>query len=232
VQVPMTKPIEALRAHTHAVILITADGVCTPELRRTIDESRVDCELISHPLLAMAALCWNDGHVRRPAARESTALILANRGLEDLATLINSVKTRLPHVAIWVFESEIAILISAARSTTDPASLDHRRVVEIDLSRPRTTTIKPPQLRIAETALPPVSDDDGEHFDFEDEPTEQSAVRVSPEEFDMLLQDPLEEGLTELGDDEDGEGGRAPGDDEPGDLDRGPFGRTPRGGGR
>ena len=200
-----------LRTHAHAVILISANGAITPEVDRAIADSGADVELISHPLEAMAALaCLEIPGPGSPSrlGNGRTLLVFADREIDDLSSLITSVQTRLPRVAIWVFEGEMAMQVrlgegepARAEAVAPLRSTDSARAVRPNHVAPS----KPPQLRIApidrQADLPqndkqtPESDisnragegDDTERMNEELTDADIGSAAVTREELDMLL---------------------------------------------
>lgn len=115
---PAPKPVDALRQHTRAVVLISADGEASPSLLDAIRDSEIPCELIGHPLLAMAELVRLEKDNRLHAER--TALFVADdERIEQLSPLFASVRVRLPQVAIWVIAGEFAVQVQRA-TVQDP----------------------------------------------------------------------------------------------------------------
>ena len=206
-----TTPLKVLRTHAHAVILISANGAITPEVDRAIADSGADVELISHPLEAMAALaCLEIPGPGSPSrlGNGRTLLVFADREIDDLSSLITSVQTRLPRVAIWVFEGEMAMQVrlgegepARAEAVAPLRSTDSARAVRPNHVAPS----KPPQLRIAtidrQADLPqndkqtPESDisnragegDDTERMNEELTDADIGSAAVTREELDMLL---------------------------------------------
>ena len=206
-----TTPLKVLRTLAHAVILISANGAITPEVDRAIADSGADVELISHPLEAMAALaCLEIPGPGSPSrlGNGRTLLVFADREIDDLSSLITSVQTRLPRVAIWVFEGEMAMQVrlgegepARAEAVAPLRSTDSARAVRPNHAAPS----KPPQLRIApidrQADLPqndkqtPESDisnragegDDTERMNEELTDADIGSAAVTREELDMLL---------------------------------------------
>jgi hypothetical protein len=113
VPLPAPKPVDALRQHTRAVVLISAEGDASPALLDAIRDSEVPCELIGHPVVAMAELVRLEHGDRRH--EERTALFVADdERIEQLATLFQSVRVRLPQVAIWVVAGDLAVQVQRA----------------------------------------------------------------------------------------------------------------------
>lgn len=108
-------PLSVLRGHSHAILLVPSDGVLSPSLRESIQKSGCKVELIGHPLFAMAAVVWHEANVRDPNSSETTAFVAAEVGIDDLNPLFNAIRNRLPHVSTWVFQGELAVLITAAQ---------------------------------------------------------------------------------------------------------------------
>lgn len=115
---PAPKPVDALRQHTRAVVLISADGDASPALLDAIRDSEIPCELIGHPVVAMAELVRLEKDNRLHAER--TALFVADdERIEQLSPLFASVRARLPQVAIWVIAGEFAVQVQRA-TVQDP----------------------------------------------------------------------------------------------------------------
>lgn len=184
---PAPKPVDALRQHTRAVVLISADGDATPSLLDAIRDSEIPCELIGHPLVAMAELV----RLERDdlAHAERTALFVADdERIEQLSPLFAAVRTRLPQVGIWVIAGDFAVQV--------------QRPVLIETMPPQRAAVGvAPQLRIvehheepdahhpvaadahaaarADSALPERSDAPGEDL--------PHSTALTAEELDMLL---------------------------------------------
>ena len=120
---PAPKPVDALRQHTRAVVLISADGDASPALLDSIRDSEVPCELIGHPVVAMAELVRLEHGDRR--REERTALFVADdERIEQLASLFQAVRLRLPQVAIWVIAGDLAVQVQ--RATVVDAAAESR----------------------------------------------------------------------------------------------------------
>lgn len=118
---PAPKPVDALRQHTRAVVLISAEGDASPALLDAIRDSEVPCELIGHPVVAMAELVRLEHGDRRH--EEHTALFVADdERIEQLATLFQTVRVRLPQVAIWVIAGDLAVQVQRASAAEAGAS--------------------------------------------------------------------------------------------------------------
>ena len=118
---PAPKPVDAFRQHTRAVVLISADGDASPALLDAIRDSEVPCELIGHPVVAMAELVRLEHGDRRH--EEHTALFVADdERIEQLATLFQAVRVRLPQVAIWVIAGDLAVQVQRASAAEGGAS--------------------------------------------------------------------------------------------------------------
>ena len=115
---PAPKPVDALRQHTRAVMLISADGDASSALLDAIRDSEVPCELIGHPVVAMAELVRLERDNRE--GHDRTALFVADdERIDQLSSLFQAVRTRLPQVAIWVIAGEFAVLTTGARLHAD-----------------------------------------------------------------------------------------------------------------
>ena len=108
-------PLSVLRGHSHAILLVPSDGVLSPSLRESIQNSGCKVELIGHALFAMAAVVWHEANVREPNSRETTAFVAADVDIDDLNPLFNAIRNRLPQVSTWVFQGELALLVAAAQ---------------------------------------------------------------------------------------------------------------------
>lgn len=185
--VPAPKPADALRQHTRAVLLISADGDASPALLDAIRDSEVPCELIGHPVVAMAELVRLERDNRD--GRDRTALFIADdERIDQLSSFFQAVRLRLPQVAIWVIAGEYAVQVQRAsvieqKPASSPPSFDAPLA---GVSRPA------PQLRIVEhrdepaSAAPPLrqADDSG---DDRADPDAPHSTALTAEELDMLL---------------------------------------------
>ncbi len=193
-----TSPSSVLRSHDRAVILTAANGVVTPEVQRAISDSGASVQLISRPLSAMAALVALEKSAQSAPTRP--LLVIADRDIGDLDPLFSSVRSRLPRVAIWVFERNITVRLCAGiESRADQPKTEARASSSAsEPSRPRFAPTKPPQLRIAhsdeevsdalevERALDASAQArDGE---LDEEPLGASGSAVTAEEYAMLLE--------------------------------------------
>jgi hypothetical protein len=143
---PAPKPVDALRQHTRAVVLISADGEASPALLDSIRDSEIPCELIGHPVIAMAELVRLEKDNRHHAER--TALVVADdERIEQLASLFQAVRTRLPQVAIWVIAGDLAVQVQRAtvQEFQAPPAASPRTS-----SAPRVGPRAAPRLRIVE----------------------------------------------------------------------------------
>jgi len=179
VPLPAPKPVDALRHHTRAVVLTSADGDVSDVLLNAMKDSGTPCELIGHPLIAMAELVRLENSAPGELdADERTALVVADHDcLEDLSPLFAAVRLRIPQVSIWVVAGEIAIEVQRARNS-DPAPSGDKAS-----SRPPTNSSTGPELRIV-------------HGSTEVKPPSKPGVgetSVTPEELEMLLGLPEEQ---------------------------------------
>ena len=118
---PAPKPVDALRQYSRAVVLISAQGDAAPTLLDAIRDSEVPCQLIGHPLVAMAELIRLEQDNRQGSA-ERTALIVADdERIDQLDSLFHAVRVRLPRVAIWVIAGDFAVQVQRA-STGESAA--------------------------------------------------------------------------------------------------------------
>jgi hypothetical protein len=138
--------------------LTSADGDVSPLLLDAIRDSGIPCELIGHPLIAMAELVrLESSSPAEDDATERTALVVADRDrLEDLSALFRAVRLRIPQVSIWVVASDdIAIEVQRARfpEPAPSAETPHSRAPATGSTGPRlrivqeTTEVKPPAKR-------------------------------------------------------------------------------------
>lgn len=185
--VPAPKPADALRLHTRAVLLVSADGDASSALLDAIRDSEVPCELIGHPVVAMAELVRLERDNRD--GRERTALFVADdERIDQLSSLFQAVRLRLPQVAIWVIAGEYAVQVQRA------TVIEHKPASSQPSFEPsHATASRPaPQLRIVEhreePAPPPAAalehDDSG---DGRADPNAPHSTALTAEELDMLL---------------------------------------------
>lgn len=114
---PAPNPLDALRQHTQAVVLTSPDGEVSPALMAAIRDSGVPCELIGHPLVAMAELARLERDLRGGASGERTALIVSDRDQwDDLSLLFEAVRERLSRVSIWILAGQLAIEVHRGRA--------------------------------------------------------------------------------------------------------------------
>jgi hypothetical protein len=188
--VPAPKPVDALRQHTRAVLLISADGDASSALLDAIRDSEVPCELIGHPVVAMAELVRLERDNRN--GDERTALFVADDDrIDQLSSLFQAVRLRLPQVAIWVIAGEYAVQVQrAAVIEHKPATSAHSFDTPLH-GAPRAA----PQLRIVEHREEPAQptparpdhssgDDSG---DDRADPSAPHSTALTAEELDMLL---------------------------------------------
>jgi hypothetical protein len=146
---PAPKPVDALRQHTRAVVLISADGEASPALLDSIRDSEIPCELIGHPVVAMAELVRLEKDNRQHSER--TALVVADdERIEQLSSLFQAVRTRLPQVAIWVIAGDLAVQVQRA---VVPEVVAAPAPAPRSASIPRVGPRAAPQLRIVEPSL-------------------------------------------------------------------------------
>jgi hypothetical protein len=198
---PAPTPVDALRQHSRAVVLTGRGGAVSRALQQTIDASEARCEILGHPLLALAELIHIERSPREADAPRPT-LVVADREIDDLAPLFAAVRTHLPQLAIWVFEGDIAIEIQRGQLDARPAQLD-ARPAQLD-ARPAQLEARPaqlearhtPTLRIAPAPPPEPTRATsavaaGEHEAVsgsgDEDPPGPSGNTVTPEELEMLL---------------------------------------------
>lgn len=204
---PAPKPVDALRQHTRAVVLVSADGDTSSSLLDAIRDSEIPCELIGHPVVAMAELVRLEQDNRR--GEERTALFVADdERIEQLSGLFQAVRNRLPHVAIWVIAGELAVQVQRASAVEAarperPAQrgAPQLRIVEPSAAdeQPASRTVEPkpdaPRRPSVEANEPDESDD-------RIDPNASHSTAITAEELDMLLG---------FGDDEPTDGRSGPG---------------------
>ena len=195
---PAPKPVDALRQHTRAVVLISAPGDAAPTLLDAIRDSEVPCQLIGHPLVAMAELIRLEQDNRQGSA-ERTALIVADdERIDQLDSLFHAVRVRLPRVAIWVIAGDFAVQVqrastgeSAAPSGGARESSGGARDPSGGAREPLRTNRSAPQLRIVDHSDEPAPrttdvveiDDDLPSTEVE----KRHSTALTAEELDMLL---------------------------------------------
>jgi hypothetical protein len=194
---PAPTPVDALRHYSRAVVLTDRGGAVSPTLRQAIDASGVRCEILGHPLLALAELIHLERTPREGDAPRLT-LVVADREIDDLAPLFAAVRANLPHLAVWVFEGDLAIEIQRGQAEIRAAQQEPRTAQQ----EPRPTST--PVLRIApapasepaaappstQTALRDASPEAGHeagHEAVDEDPPGPSGNSVTPEELEMLL---------------------------------------------
>ena len=183
---PAPKPVDALRQHTRAVLLISADGDASSALLDAIRDSEVPCELIGHPVVAMAELVRLERDNR--SGEERTALFVADDDrIDQLSSLFQAVRLRLPQVAIWVIAGEYAVQVQRA-AAIEQKPIPSGPSFDMPLhGSPRAA----PQLRIVEHREEPaqpapvgLDDDSG---DGRADPNAPHSTALTAEELDMLL---------------------------------------------
>ncbi len=205
---PAPTPVDALRHYSRAVVLTDRGGAVSPTLRQAIDASGVRCEILGHPLLALAELIHLERAPREGDAQRLT-LVVADREIDDLAPLFAAVRANLPHLAVWVFEGDLAIEIQRGQAEIRAAQSEPRTAQQVERTaqleaRPTST----PVLRIApapapepaaappstQTALRDASPKAGGEAGGEtgdetgdEDPPGPSGNSVTPEELEMLL---------------------------------------------
>jgi hypothetical protein len=191
---PAPTPVDALRQHSRAVVLTGRGGAVSRALQQTIDASEARCEILGHPLLALAELIHIERSPREADAPRPT-LVVADREIDDLAPLFAAVRTHLPQLAIWVFEGDIAIEIQRGQLDARPAQLD-ARPAQLDARPAQLEARHTPTLRIAPAPPPEPTRATsavaaGEHEAVsgsgDEDPPGPSGNTVTPEELEMLL---------------------------------------------
>ena len=184
---PAPTPVDALRQHSRAVVLTGRGGAVSRALQQTIDASEARCEILGHPLLALAELIHIERSPREADAPRPT-LVVADREIDDLAPLFAAVRTHLPQLAIWVFEGDIAIEIQRGQLDARPAQLEARPAQQETRHTPalRIAPAPPPEPTRATSAVAA-----GEHEAVsgsgDEDPPGPSGNTVTPEELEMLL---------------------------------------------
>jgi len=182
---PAPKPLDALRQHTHAVVLTAGDGAISDFVAHALHAARIRHDFIRHPLLAMARLTTLARDARGNAA-DRPALVVSDRQIDDLSPLFSAIRSRLGRVSIWVFEAELAIEVQRGHSPDVPTP----PVTEAP-ARPGSHT--PPPLRIAGVGDAPSATlgrdlpDAGPPADRDADPLEPSGESVTAAELKMLL---------------------------------------------
>lgn len=188
---PAPKPVDALRQHTRAVVLISAEGDAAPTLLDAIRDSEVPCQLIGHPLVAMAELIRLEQDNRQGSA-ERTALIVADdERIDQLDSLFHAVRVRLPRVAIWVIAGDFAVQVQRATAGESAAPSGGARESSGGAREPLRTNRRAPQLRIVDHSDEPAPlttdvveiDDDLPSTEVE----KRHSTALTAEELDMLL---------------------------------------------
>lgn len=183
---PAPKPLDAMRQHTHAVVLTAGDGTISGFVAHAIHSARISHDFIRHPLLAMARLTTL-ARDARGNAEDRPALVVTDRQIDDLSPLFSAIRSRLGRVSIWVFEAELAIEVQRGHSPDVPTP----HALEAPL-RPSTHT--PPALRIAGLGDAPAVaagrdlPDAGPPADRDADPLEPSGENVTAAELKMLLE--------------------------------------------
>ena len=205
---PAPTPVDALRHYSRAVVLTGRGGAASRALEQTIEAAGTRCEILGHPLLALAELVHLERAPRENGPSQLT-LVVADREIDDLAPLFAAVRTHLPHLAIWVFEGDIAIEIQrgqidtrAAQQETRPAQQETRAAQQETRpaqqeTRPAQQETRPaPALRISPAPspehppTPPTVIEDARDAVLEqsdEDPPGPSGNTVTPEELEMLL---------------------------------------------
>ena len=138
---------------------------------------------MDHPLLAVAALTNAEREAKSP---ERTALVVAERQIDDLGGLFATVRSRLQRVAIWVFEADIAIEVQRGQGV-DVAEPSAREPA------PRSIGSTAPALRISRPAeptapqRPAAAPAEPDLEEAPEDPPGPSGNSVTAEELEMLL---------------------------------------------
>ena len=190
VATPTPSPLDALRQHTRAVVLTAPGGDVSPDLLAAIRDSGVPCELIGHPLVAMAELCRLDRDQRPGEPAERSALIVSDRDQwDDLSMLFEVVRERLARVSIWILAGQLAIEVHRGKAPDARAS-EPEQPAERSFAPVSTRTPPKPTLRIVEPqdAAPMRAALGAEDEPFDDENAgTRNAEAVTSEEIEMLL---------------------------------------------
>ncbi|MFZ9882683.1 MAG: hypothetical protein ACO3QC_14935, partial [Phycisphaerales bacterium] len=131
-------------------MLTAPGGDVSPDLLAAIRDSGVPCELIGHPLVAMAELCRLDRDQRLGEASERSALIVSDRDQwDDLSMLFEVVRERLARVSIWILAGQLAIEVHRGKSS-DARATEPPQPAERSFTPVSTRTPPKPTLRIVE----------------------------------------------------------------------------------
>ena len=161
--IPLVPPnlANVLAPFTRAVVLTSAGGSVAGSVLAAIADSSVPCELIGHPLIAMAELTRLERDAMAGGGAERTVLIVADRDqseaatafdqVDDLKPLFEAVRERLSRVSIYVFADGLPIEICRGRVTDAPV------VVEPEVTARRAGIPITPVLRIAPGSAPAVA---------------------------------------------------------------------------
>ena len=171
--------------------MISAEGDAAPTLLDAIRDSEVPCQLIGHPLVAMAELIRLEQDNRQGSA-ERTALIVADdERIDQLDSLFHAVRVRLPRVAIWVIAGDFAVQVQRATAGESAAPSGGARESSGGAREPLRTNRRAPQLRIVDHSDEPAPlttdvveiDDDLPSTEVE----KRHSTALTAEELDMLL---------------------------------------------
>lgn len=147
--------LEALRGHSHVVVYTPGDGGLWSSIGPSIEAAGIEVEVIGHPLLCMAALCWREFNGRRPGSRESTAFAAVDvDDIDRLEPMLASIRTKLPHVSVWVIGSNftIPVIEGKPRVETAPHTEQRPSAARAELEAKQATPPRtPPKLRISRT---------------------------------------------------------------------------------
>lgn len=189
---PAPKPVDALRQHTRAVVLISANGDASPALLDAIRDSEIPCELIGHPVVAMAELVRLE-HGSRDGSERTALFVADDERIEQLASLFQSVRARLPQVGIWVIAGDFAVQVQRAIAIEQPVAVGTGHAH--DGATTRAPHRSAPQLRIVDhsrdaepvPSTPAPANGADDESDARQDPDAPHSTAISAEELDMLL---------------------------------------------
>ena len=200
-------PPPPLRDVSRCVVLSRGDDV-SPGFLASLLQRGIEPIVIGRPLLAFAELLQAE-RARVPSGgwglpeRNRTAFIVADRDRwERLDQLLNAIRLRLPHVAVWVASSNLLMEVSdpPARPSDDDLLPDLPRLrLTGDVEGPgEPLDVAAPEPPIVRTSLDPGAETDHANpiaapgtEQESDSPRSRSGLpnssAVTPEEIEMLL---------------------------------------------
>lgn len=187
---PTPTTVDALRQYARVVVLVAPRGTGSRSFQQASHAAGTQCELIGHPILAMAELCRLDREaIGRAGDRtgERAAIFIVDRDIEDLEPLFTAIETRLPRTSIWVIQGDIVVPVRVAEPDAPavPAAVTRR-----PLPTP-PPSVGAPKLRFVEGApseLEPTSaSESGTEPDAGDGTSPRGSEAVTSAEIEMLL---------------------------------------------